>query len=206
MTNPVPESPGRYTKKPVTIEAMQFTDNILAVRAVTDWMEENGYPWLVGNALDPDSLRLRGREDDEMKPTSGMWIDPATGALMIRTLEGDMRVSFGDYVIQGIQGEFYPCKPDIFAATYGPARPAGVTDPFIPESLLAELQKSHSNVRLAQRSLTITTVNDGYSPFPEVERPKFIVTSEVEVYATLDTTKSARTEPHILIQNGKPLG
>lgn len=39
-------------------------------------------------------------------------------SLIIRTLEGDMKVSDGDYVIEGIQGEFYPCKPDIFSATY----------------------------------------------------------------------------------------
>ena len=37
---------------------------------------------------------------------------------MIHTLEGDMRVSSGDWIIRGVQGEFYPCKPDIFKATY----------------------------------------------------------------------------------------
>lgn len=36
----------------------------------------------------------------------------------IRTLEGNMRVSEGDYIIKGVRGEFYPCKPDIFEATY----------------------------------------------------------------------------------------
>ena len=36
----------------------------------------------------------------------------------IRTLEGDMRVSENDYIIKGIQGEYYPCKPDIFEKTY----------------------------------------------------------------------------------------
>lgn len=36
----------------------------------------------------------------------------------IPTLEGDMTVSDGDYVIRGVKGEFYPCKPDIFEATY----------------------------------------------------------------------------------------
>ena len=40
------------------------------------------------------------------------------GAVMIRTLEGDLRVSRGDYIIKGVQGEFYPCKPDIFEKTY----------------------------------------------------------------------------------------
>ena len=38
--------------------------------------------------------------------------------LYIKTLEGEMTVSDGDWVIKGIQGEFYPCKPDIFYATY----------------------------------------------------------------------------------------
>jgi len=39
----------------------------------------------------------------------------------IGTLEGEMLASPGDWVIRGVQGEFYPCKPDIFAATYEPA-------------------------------------------------------------------------------------
>lgn len=43
----------------------------------------------------------------------GMWI--------INTLEGEMACRSGDYVIKGVAGEFYPCKPDIFAATYEPA-------------------------------------------------------------------------------------
>jgi len=38
--------------------------------------------------------------------------------LVIFTLEGDMFASIGDYIIKGVQGEFYPCKPDIFALTY----------------------------------------------------------------------------------------
>jgi hypothetical protein len=41
-----------------------------------------------------------------------------TPDLFVSTLEGDMRVSVGDWIIKGIKGEFYPCKPDIFAATY----------------------------------------------------------------------------------------
>ena len=38
--------------------------------------------------------------------------------LNIETLEGEMTAMLGDWVIKGVQGEFYPCKPDIFAATY----------------------------------------------------------------------------------------
>ena len=38
--------------------------------------------------------------------------------LIIPTLEGDMRAEEGDWIIKGVKGEFYPCKPDIFEATY----------------------------------------------------------------------------------------
>jgi hypothetical protein len=47
--------------------------------------------------------------------------------VLIRTLEGTMSAVHGDWIIRGVKGEFYPCKPDIFAATYEPApspRPA----------------------------------------------------------------------------------
>lgn len=40
------------------------------------------------------------------------------GTLLISTLEGDHIASIGDYIIKGIKGEFYPCKPDIFEETY----------------------------------------------------------------------------------------
>lgn len=42
------------------------------------------------------------------------------GELIIATLEGPLRASLGDWIIKGIKGEFYPCKPDIFEATYEP--------------------------------------------------------------------------------------
>lgn len=44
----------------------------------------------------------------------------AGGGLDIKTLEGTMRADVGDWIIQGVKGELYPCKPDIFAATYEP--------------------------------------------------------------------------------------
>jgi len=43
---------------------------------------------------------------------------PYSGELHILTLEGEMKVSNGDVIIKGVQGEFYPCKPDIFKDTY----------------------------------------------------------------------------------------
>lgn len=50
------------------------------------------------------------------------WIGEAAkqdgASLIIHTLEGDHEASLGDMIIKGVKGEFYPCKPDIFAATY----------------------------------------------------------------------------------------
>ncbi len=48
-------------------------------------------------------------------------IMPMRDHILIKTLEGDMRADPGDWIIKGIKGEFYPCKPDIFTMTYEPA-------------------------------------------------------------------------------------
>lgn len=51
-------------------------------------------------------------------PECGMGIDPEDGQFKLTTLEGVMTVSVGDWIIRGIKGEYYPCKDDIFVATY----------------------------------------------------------------------------------------
>ena len=108
-----------YRKKPIEIEAMQFGPTPRDAHDVTSWMEQNLYVALIGNATEPETLRYPDQvKTDKSRPDKGWYIDPANGDLLIRTLEGDMRVSVGDYVIRGVQGEFYPCKPEIFAATY----------------------------------------------------------------------------------------
>lgn len=79
-----------FRKKPVVIEARQFTG-------------ENGIDlmaWMQGVECEEDFL--------------GEYVE-------IKTLEGTMRADKGDWVIKGVKGEFYPCKPDIFQATYDPA-------------------------------------------------------------------------------------
>ena len=79
----------KFVKKPVVIEACQFDGaNITEV--------EN----FVGKKL---PTVISSNEDTQ---------------LVIPTLEGDMKVSKGDYVIKGVNGEFYPCKPDVFEKTY----------------------------------------------------------------------------------------
>lgn len=81
----------KYRKKPVVIEAIQWSgSNWHQMLEFAEWGEgeENNDAHVEGNKL------------------------------FIRTLEGTMEASPGDWVIQGVQGEFYPCKPDIFEATY----------------------------------------------------------------------------------------
>ena len=92
--------PTRYRKKPVVIEAMWFAGTPAQMLGVAAW--------------------CGGRARSETKPSDrtdiAYWLD-------IPTLEGVMRANPGDYIIRGVAGEFYPCKPDIFAATYEPVAP-----------------------------------------------------------------------------------
>ena len=109
----------KYRKKPVEIEAMQMPyghpkENIQAYD-VFRWVEEN-------TAGVFDCLPIIEGDEDSFWPESGVSIDPRDGRMVIATLEGGHWADLGDYVIRGVQGEFYPCKPDIFAATYEEVR------------------------------------------------------------------------------------
>lgn len=102
----------KYRKKPVEIEAMRFAGLTADMHAVYQWIEQN-----TQGSYDTN-------DPDVPVPASGVSIDAETGFMIIATLEGEMQVRAGDYVIRGVQGEFYPCKPDIFAATYEPVEEA----------------------------------------------------------------------------------
>ena len=118
-TPPPTPGPRMYRKKPAVVEAMRLTGTPADCHAVMSWMDASGYPFLVGDALKPETLRYRDQDPaDDSTPDKGIWIDPATGTLMVRTLEGDMSAPYGHWIIRGIRGEFYPCHPAIFAATY----------------------------------------------------------------------------------------
>lgn len=78
-----------YRKRPVEIEAVQWTgDNAAEVRAFV-----RGCATVFDGTVDPP-------------------------AFYIHTLEGTMHAAVGDWIIRGVAGELYPCKPEIFAATY----------------------------------------------------------------------------------------
>ena len=97
---------GKYRKKPVVIDAFRWE-----AHPVRSWRELDA--WLV-------SLGYKTMDEaDDSDDGSAMWVN-GDESITIPTLEGDMRCEIGDWIIRGVKGEFYPCKPDIFAATYEP--------------------------------------------------------------------------------------
>lgn len=88
--------PLKYRKKPVVIEAVQFRGSSTSAQAIMSWMKSGVY------------LKRRDFDSTEI----------GTEIMEIETLEGTHQASQGDFIIKGIKGEFYPCKPDIFEATY----------------------------------------------------------------------------------------
>lgn len=93
-----------YTKKPVTIQAWQL--NLKDPKNIIQMYE------LVNN-VDVSTLQMVAESHIQGEIRRH-------GGLPIKTLEGKMIASDGDYIIRGINGEFYPCKPDIFEKTYMP--------------------------------------------------------------------------------------
>lgn len=85
-----------YRKKPVVIEAFQWTGDY-------DQTEE---PQWICNAIHSGIVHFEKAGTENI--------------MMIDTLEGTHRANRGDWIIRGIKGELYPCKPDIFVATYEP--------------------------------------------------------------------------------------
>ena len=103
----------KYRKKPVVIEAVRFN----CIECVDDGAEP-----MFDGGFDPPDWITDAIGAKEGEPGS-IWIEwsDGIGRLMVGTLEGKHLASPGDWIIRGIKGELYPCKPDIFAATYEPA-------------------------------------------------------------------------------------
>ena len=90
----------RFRKRPVEVEAMQFKGNHAEVAT---FLGCHGH----------------GRNDPGQDCIYDH-LNPGPRAIFIQTLEGLMRADLDDWIIRGVKGEFYPVKPDIFAATYEP--------------------------------------------------------------------------------------
>lgn len=84
----------KFRKKPVVIEAIQFLDDAQRICEIQEFADKD----------------IRVDYADKDNPV-----------LKVETLEGTMTASVGDWIIKGVNGEFYPCKPDIFEKTYEPA-------------------------------------------------------------------------------------
>jgi hypothetical protein len=93
----------KYRKKPVVIEAMQFTGSPKSAKAIYDWTKESGH---VAVQEMPE-----GYSNKNGNPAPRYRV-------FIKTLEGIMQARPGDFIIRGVSGEFYPCKPNIFKRTY----------------------------------------------------------------------------------------
>ena len=78
----------KFRKKPVVIEAIQYDGSSESMKEISA-MSDREIRWMSNN-----------------------------NTIVIETLEGNMRANIGDWIIKGIKGECYPCKPDIFEATY----------------------------------------------------------------------------------------
>ncbi len=88
----------KYHKRPVEIEAELFEGTEKSATKILTFIDDKN----LGSVF-----AVPHKE-------TGEWI------VIIETLEGVMSASPGDYIIKGVQGEFYPCKPDIFESTYDP--------------------------------------------------------------------------------------
>jgi hypothetical protein len=93
----------KWRKKPVVIDAVRFLR--IDDEGKTQ-LNEEAPDWLKAAADLPDGTLGRVAQI------------PETGSLAIHTLEGVMECSPGDWIIRGIEGEVYPCKPNIFAGSY----------------------------------------------------------------------------------------
>lgn len=114
--NPHALGPRRYRKRPVEVDAMLWPGGVAAAGAVIAWCAADGTE--VTHVATGAAHPLR-RPDEYADGTEIPGVLPdAPEFLVIPTLEGDHRADVGDFIIQGVHQEFYPCKPDIFTKTY----------------------------------------------------------------------------------------
>ena len=84
-----------------------------------------------------DAVQYTKHNKDKLIEFLGLSKEDNLEELIISTLEGDMKASYGDYIIKGVKGEFYPCKPDIFKETYEEVE----EEETIVESIIELIQK-----------------------------------------------------------------
>jgi hypothetical protein len=99
-----------FRKKPVIIEARQWSGGVEAATPIIQWILDGDGTARWHEKSFAGTQRIEGVVSDYYRSEH----------VAIDTLEGVMKALPGDWIIRGVQGEFYPCKPDIFDATYEP--------------------------------------------------------------------------------------
>ena len=90
--------------------------------------------------------------------------------ISIKTLEGTMIGNVGDYIIKGVAGEFYPCKPDIFEATYEPAKNEML---ITPDEMLATAAPTWVDMRMTLIPEDIATIAEWLDNDPRMKKVEF---------------------------------
>lgn len=124
----------KYRKKPVEIEAIQWTGD---------------------NATEIAEFSKTGNRYIE--------VDEANKFVRIETLEGVMTASLNDFIIKGVAGEFYPCKPDIFEATYEP----------VGDEMLATAAPTWVDMRMTLVPEDIATIAEWLDNDPRMKKVEF---------------------------------
>ena len=106
---------GMYRRNLIIVEARQLIGNDGQTMDVINWVRNCGYPWLMGNALEPMDLvpEEGGNAGDQ-----GVYLDPETGDLVIRTSNGDLRASYNDWIVLDSDNKFEVMSSSDFNEKY----------------------------------------------------------------------------------------
>lgn len=149
-------NPTRYRKKPVVIEAICYDGSIDSADEIIAWTARSTTPAFEEY---PDAVAVDRANIEQIGLIYPRPIEPERRVLRVRTLEsgaGSHIVDVDDWVIRGVQGEHYPCKPAIFYASYEPALDGSLpvaTDHGERDALIADLSRMTRLHELAQRAM-----------------------------------------------------
>lgn len=177
----------QFRKKPVVIEAVCWngatiglTDKPASDPTAKLWLPD----WL------PPAKIVGGLETNKVRPNEVFRVGDD---LFIGTLEGTLHVSPGDWIIRGVEGEIYPCKPNIFSATYEAVMPLGA---LLAESGGDTLKRLGTDGMKWAQEFSLTADHLGYSRMDEGWL--------VAWFANAIEAGAARTEAIYLSRHGNP--
>ena len=157
-----------YRKKPVEIRAIQF----------------DGYNWQDCLQFMSDELLMFPQEFCKKEE------------LIIHTLEGGMKANIGDYIIRGVNGEFYPCKPDIFEKTYELAEDGPKGQSYLPDKSF--FVRDGLEVQFTSRNFPYIIIKDRYDTTIRVQQSSSDMS---DIWLFIDKPSPYLDEDDILLTN-----